>query len=68
MLESKSIACLSFEFGQTTFDMGNHPAEIEAFLKDFEYKIRNVVANDPVFPGRESVETARYSMHIATPV
>ena len=68
MLASKSIACLSFEFGQTTFDMGNHPAEIEAFLKDFEYKIRNVVANDPVFPGRESVETARYSMHIATPV
>jgi FkbM family methyltransferase len=68
MLKSKAIACLSFEFGQTTFDMGNNPAEIEAFLKDFGYKIRNVVAGDPVFPGREGVETAKYSMHVAVPV
>lgn len=67
MLQSKSIKCLTFEFGQTTFDMGNKPAEIEAFLRDFNYKIRNMVAGDPVFPGRESVETAKYSMHIATP-
>jgi FkbM family methyltransferase len=67
MLQSKSIACLSFEFGQTTFDMGNNPSQIEDFLKDFDYKIRNVVAADPIFPGRESVETARYSMHVATP-
>jgi hypothetical protein len=48
--------------------MGNNPAEIEAFLKDFGYKIRNVVAGDPVFPGREGVETAKYSMHVAVPV
>jgi FkbM family methyltransferase len=68
LLKSKAVACLSFEFGQTTFDMGNDPTEIEAFLKDFGYKIRNVVAGDPVFPGRGSVETARYSMHVAVPV
>ncbi len=68
MLQSKSIKCLTFEFGQTTFDMGNKPAEIESFLNDFNYKIRNIVAGEPVFPGRESVETAKYSMHIATPV
>lgn len=68
MLESKSIRYLTFEFGQTTFDMGNSPAEIERFLNDFGYKIRNMVAGDAVFPGRESVETAKYSMHIATPV
>ena len=68
MLESKSIRYLTFEFGQTTFDMGNSPAEIERFLNDSGYKIRNMVAGDAVFPGRESVETAKYSMHIATPV
>ena len=67
MLESKAVKCLTFEFGQTTFDMGNQPSEIERFLNDFGYKIRNMVAGDAVFPGRGSVETARYSMHIATP-
>lgn len=67
MLRSKNIKCLTFEFGQTTFDMGNCAAEIEGFLNGFDYKIRNMVAGDAVFPGRESVETARYSMHIAMP-
>ncbi len=67
MLKSKSIRCLTFEFGQTTFDMGNTPEEIEAFLKEMDYKIRNIVKGDPIFPGRESVEAARYSMHVATP-
>ncbi len=67
MLQSKRIACLTFEFGQTTFDMGNNPEQIEVFLKEMNYKIRNIVEGDPIFPGRESVETAKYSMHIATP-
>lgn len=67
MLKSKRIACLTFEFGQTTFDMGNNPEKIEVFLKEMNYKIRNIVKGDPIFPGRESVEAARYSMHIATP-
>ncbi len=67
MLKSKRVGCLTFEFGQTTFDMGNNPREIEAYLKQMNYKIRNIVKGDPVFPGRESVETARYSMHVATP-
>jgi FkbM family methyltransferase len=68
MLESKRINCLTFEFGQTTFDMGNRPAEIEKFLGEMNYKIRNIVAGDEVFPGRESVESARYSMHVAEPI
>ncbi len=68
MLKSKRIGCLTFEFGQTTFDMGNKVEEIEVFLKEMNYKIRNIVKGDTVFPGRESVETARYSMHVATPV
>lgn len=67
MLKSKRIACLTFEFGQTTFDMGNKPEEIELFLKEMNYKIRNIVKGDPVFPGRESVESAKYSMHVAAP-
>ena len=66
MLQSKRIRCLTFEFGQATFDMGNSPAEIEVYLKEMGYKIRNVVKGDPIFPGRGSVETAKYSMHVAT--
>lgn len=67
MLRDKRIGCMTFEFGQTTFDMGNSPEEIETFLTKMDYKIRNVVEGDPIFPGRESVQAAKYSMHIATP-
>jgi len=67
ILKSKRVGCLTFEFGQATFDMGNKPEEIEAYLKEMDYKIRNVVGGDPIFPGRESVEAAKYSMHVATP-
>jgi hypothetical protein len=67
MLQSKRVRCLTFEFGQTTFDMGNRPEQIEIFLKEMNYKIRNVVKGDSIFPGRGSVEAARYSMHFATP-
>lgn len=67
MLDSRRIASLIFEFGQTTFDMGNRPEDIEALLNGSGYKIRNIVKGDPTFPGSKSVETARYSMHVATP-
>lgn len=67
MLGSRSVACVTFEFGQTTFDSGNRPEEIEALLTKAGYKFRNIVERDPAFPGRESVQTARYSMHVATP-
>lgn len=65
MLAERKIKCLTFEFGQTTFDMGNTPAEIEDFLGGKGYMIRNIIDRDPNFPGRESVETAKYSMHVA---
>lgn len=68
MLESKRINYLTFEFGQTTFDMGNRPEEIEKFLAEMNYKIRNIVKGEPVFPGRESVAAARYAMHVAEPI
>lgn len=67
MLESGAIRCVAFEFGQTTFDMGNDPSDIETYLNDVGYVLRNVVAEDPVFPGRRSPETACFSMHVATP-
>jgi FkbM family methyltransferase len=66
MLREKRIACITFEFGQTTFDMGNHPDEIEAYLIKLGYKLRNMVAGDPVFPGRRAAQSARFSMHVAT--
>ncbi len=67
MLEGKRIKCLSFEFGQTTFDMGNTPEQIESFLNKIGYKIKNIIEGAETFPGRESVEAAQYAMHIATP-
>ncbi len=67
MLQEKRIRCCIFEFGQTTFDMGNDPNQIEDFLKHLGYRIRNVVKGNPVFPGRSNAMTARYSMHVAMP-
>ena len=67
MLKEKRIGCCTFEFGQTTFDMGNTPDEIEDYLNKCGYRIRNIVKGNPVFPGRSSVETTRFSMHVARP-
>jgi hypothetical protein len=44
--------CVTFEFGQTTFDMDNSPGQFEAYLKDAGYELRNVVDGDPGFPAR----------------
>ncbi|MGB8509700.1 MAG: FkbM family methyltransferase [Pyrinomonadaceae bacterium] len=67
MLRERRVRCLTFEFGQTTFDMGNSPEQIEAYLKEVGYELKNLVGGDPVFPGREGVQTALFSMHVATP-
>lgn len=67
MLEARQIHCIAFEFGQTTFDMNNDPDDIERYLKDCGYALRNLVKSDPVFPGRERAQTACFSMHLATP-
>jgi FkbM family methyltransferase len=68
MMEQKRIRCCVFEFGATTFDMGNTPAMIEEYLSRVGYKIRNVISGCPCFPGRESSGSARFAMHIAVPV
>ncbi len=67
MLQQKRIRCCLFEFGGTTFDMGNRPSEIHAYMKSHGYKIRNVVKRDRVFPGSRDARSARFSMHVATP-
>ncbi len=67
MLEARQVRCIAFEFGQTTFDMNNDPTEIEKYLTALGYVLRNIVEGDPVFPGRQSAQTACFSMHIATP-
>lgn len=67
MLRERRVRLLTFEFGQTTFDMGNSPDRIEAYLKEVGYDLSNLVAGDPVFPGRERALTAAFSMHVATP-
>ncbi|HEX7318047.1 MAG TPA: FkbM family methyltransferase [Pyrinomonadaceae bacterium] len=66
MLRERRVRRVTFEFGQTTFDMGNSPDRIESYLRDAGYELRNLVAGDPLFPGGASARTARYSMHVAT--
>jgi FkbM family methyltransferase len=68
MFSSKRIACCAFEFGQTTFDMGNTPADIQRFLERMGYEIRNIVPGDPLFPGAQRAGKAEFSMHVAMPV
>lgn len=67
MLKSHRIKCLTFEFGQTTYDMGNSPEQISALLNDCGYKIFNVIPGAPIFPGGNSARTAQFSMHLAKP-
>lgn len=67
MLQQKRVGCCVFEFGQTTFDMGNTPDEIREYLNSLGYRIRNVVPGDPLFPGGANVQTARFSIHVAMP-
>jgi len=67
LLAARRVKCLTFEFGQTTFDMGNRPEEIEAFLGEMNYEIRNIVEGEPNFPGRRSAAAAKFSMHVAVP-
>jgi FkbM family methyltransferase len=67
LLENKRVGCCTFEFGATTFDMGNTPAQIMDFLRAMDYRTRNLVRRNRAFPGGRSAESARFSIHIATP-
>lgn len=67
MLEKKRIRCCVFEFGQTTFDMGNNPDDIRTYLEKCGYSLRNLIRRDPVFPGKDSQDGAEFSIHLALP-
>jgi FkbM family methyltransferase len=67
MLAKKRIRTCVFEFGATTFDAGNRPEDIVAYLASLNYRLANLVSNDPLFPGGRSAATASFSMHLATP-
>jgi len=67
LFERKKVRCCVFEFGGTTFDMGNTPEQIESFLKSCDYHISNIVRGNPNFPGKSNALTAQFSLHIARP-
>jgi FkbM family methyltransferase len=67
MLQERRIRCITFEFGQTTFDMGNRPGQLEAFFREVPYTLRNLIPGDPLFPGGQSVRTAQFAMCLALP-
>jgi FkbM family methyltransferase len=67
MMREHRIGCVVFEFGQTTYDMGNDPGKLAELIASKDYKLRNLVKGAPIFPGGESVATAQFSMHICTP-
>src|SRR5438477_969620 len=66
MLQEKRIRCCTFEFGQTTFDMGCTPDAITSWLGKFGYRVRNIISTDPVFPGGNRADRAQFSMHLAS--
>jgi FkbM family methyltransferase len=67
MLRAQAVQCVTFEFGQTTFDMDNRPQEIAQYLAEVKYDVRNIIPSDPVFPGGGSAASACFSMHVASP-
>lgn len=67
MMREHRIRCVIFEFGQTTFDMGNDPGKLTQLITSNGYKLRNLVKGAPTFPGGTSAATAQFSMHICTP-
>lgn len=67
MLQTKAIDCIIFEFGQTTFDMGNQPKEIKNYLNKLGYQVKNLIQGNPIFPGANITDNARFSIHLALP-
>jgi FkbM family methyltransferase len=63
MFRERRIGSCSFEVGETTFDMGNDPADLVAFLADVGFAVENVVPGDPVLPAGGHA----FSMHHAFP-
>ena len=67
MLRERRVQCCVFEFGQTTFDMGVRPEQIQDILNRCGYAVENIIPGAPVFPGGDSSAKAQFSMHISRP-
>ncbi len=67
MLSQRRIRCGLFEFGQTTFDMGNNPQAIETYLKQNGYKVMNLIPGNPLFP-KDYNQLGQFSMHLFVPL
>lgn len=67
MLKRRAIALCIFEAGGTIINMGNTPEEIKEYLESLDYKIRNLAAGQPIFPGWPERGTITYSMHVVAP-
>lgn len=67
MLQEKQIKCLTFEFGETTAAMNVSAEEIEDYLAEAGYEIKNIIQGEPAFPGRGTNNFPQYSMHVARP-
>jgi FkbM family methyltransferase len=67
MMREHRVRCVIFEFGQTTFDMGNNPGKLIQLIAARGYSLRNLIKGAPIFPGGASAATAQFSMHICTP-
>lgn len=67
MLRDRRIACVAFEFGQATFDMGNRPDALAELFEGSGYRLSNLVEGARLFPGGRSAATAKYAMHLAVP-
>ncbi len=64
---ARRIGLCTFEVGKTTFDMGNDPGEIERYLREMDYEVRNIVHGAPALADVTSAEDARFSMYVARP-
>ena len=67
MLKQRAIKCCLFEYGATTFDMGNRPQQIADLMRDLNYRLENVVSGEPLFPGGSDGRAARFAIHVARP-
>jgi FkbM family methyltransferase len=66
LLSERRIDSLLLEFGQTTFDMGNAPHDIQSYADSVGYYLRNLIPGDPLFPGGKTRQTAQFAMLLLT--
>jgi len=68
MFKQKKIKCCVFEFGQTTYDMGNEREDFLHFFSSLDYRLENIIQGEPIMPlesnGKKGVPM---SINVAVP-